>query len=260
MGVDPEKWLQIVRGLAEQNSAVRVCLSSNPVEEGGRCVRVRVLALSDDNVTTLEAPGLTDLGEQLREGTGVQVLALAGELRLLARCTVTGQMRHALNETTRVDAVCLSAPMRVSSGQLRDFYRAPVGVGVDMSAVQLRLDPDDEPTIERAREAGIDPHERHKARLVNISSGGVGLVLVVDLALIPVFQIGAACYINAELTTMDDPLGLRGLVVHTHKMDNGDLYIGLAFIFDDPILQKQIEDQLQRLSVWLQRRSLKNER
>jgi len=261
MGIDPDKWLQIVRGLAEHNAAVRVNLSSAPMEEGGRCTRLRVFEVGDDNVTIIEEPKLTDLGEQLREGMEVDVLAVAGEQRLLARCVVAAQVLHRLNETTRVGAVSLSAPIKVSTGQLRDFFRAPIGAGVEINPVQLRLDSNDQATIERAVKAEIDPQAVHKARLVNISGGGVGVAMLVGRELIPVFDLDTTCHIHIEMSTIEKPLDLRGQVVHTHKMDNGDLYVGFAFIFDNPIYQKHIEDQLQRLSVWLQRQSLKkNER
>jgi len=125
--------------------------------------------------------------------------------------------------------------------------------------VFLKIDPQDEPTLLRARLAGLDPEKTHKARLVNISGGGVGLAILVDKAIEPVFAIDSLCGLRAELPTLDKPLELKARVVHTEKLDNGDLYMGMAFVFDDPAVQEQVEDQLQRLSVWLQRRTLRKE-
>lgn len=253
-------WLDIVAGLAGQNGAVRLSLSDKPVDEGGRSARARVLATEADGVTIIEEPGVRDLGTRLRPGTEVDVLAVRHQTRLVGRCRVDGYVKHALNEATRIDAVRLARPVRVFSGQLRDLFRAPIGAGVDVDPVELWLDPDDETTIARALDVGLDPDTIHKARLVNISGGGMGLAILVERAQVPAFCVDTVFTLRAELPMLDKPLDLRSRVVYTETLDNGDLYLGVAFVFDDDALQKRIEDQLQRLSVWLQRRILKKER
>ncbi len=259
MDYDAKNWLDNVRTLAAENGSVRVCLSSKPVEEGGRAARVRVLGLSGDGVTIIEEPRVHDMGTRLRPGDELDVLAVQRQTRLVGRCQVNGYIRHSLSETVRVDALQLSPPVKVFSGQLRDFYRAPVSAGVEVESVLLKIDPVDEATVQRARLAGMDPGKKHNARLVNISGGGVGLAILVDKALNPVFAVGSICALHAELPTLKKPLEIKARIVHAEKLNNGDLYLGMAFIFDDPAVQEHIEDQLQRLSVWLQRRMLRKE-
>lgn len=260
MSIAPRKWLEIIKGLAEQNGSVRVCLSSKPIGEGGQCARTRVLALDGDGQTLIEEPGFREVGGRLRPGAEIDVLVVSEGIRLVGYCQVAEQVKYALNKKTRVDALLLSPPTKVESGQLRDFYRAPVGAGVDIDPVLLWLDEADELTAERAGEAGIDPLTVHKALLLNISGGGVGLALAADKALASVLQIGTSCVLRAELPELDEPLEQRGRLVHVDKLDHGDLYLGIQFQFDDPAVQKRVEDQMQRLSVWLQRRVLKKDR
>jgi c-di-GMP-binding flagellar brake protein YcgR len=259
MGSDVNNWLDIVRSLASMNASVRVSLSSKPVEEGGRYARVRVLALGQDGVSVIEEPGIRDLGNRLHPGDNLDILAIQQQTRLVGRCRVSAHVKHMLNETTRVDAVQVSPPVKVYSGQLRDFYRAPVSAGVTVEPIQIKIDPEDEAACLRSGLAEIDPEKTHKVRLVNISGGGMGLALVADRTLAKVFDIGTAIILHAQLPTLDKPLDIKGRIVHTEKLDIGDIYLGVSFNIDDPLMKKQVEDQLQRLSVWLQRHMLKKE-
>ena len=238
---------------------MRINLSTKPVEEGGRCARVRVLALGQDGISVIEEPRIRDLGDRLRPGKDIDILAVQRQTRLVGRCRVNGYVRHALNETTRLDALQLSPPVKVFSGQLRDYYRAPVGAGVEVKPILLKLDPAYGPALQRASLAGLDPDKTFKARLVNISGGGMGLAIVIDKAGDSVFEVGTAVTVHAELPTLDTPLDLKAHIVHTEKLEIGDIYLGVSFTIDDLTLKHQVEDQLQRLSVWLQRRMLKKD-
>lgn len=260
MAIDPQSWLDIVKALAAQNGSVRVSLSSAPVEQGGRFGRTRVLALGKDGVTVVEEPRYLDMGVRLRPGTQVDLLAVGQDLRLVGRCKVAAQLKYALNQKMRVDALSLTTPTKVFSGQLRDFYRAPVGASLALEPVRLSLDSLDEPTAERARAAGVDLETQHKARLVNISSGGVGLALLVDAPWRSALTTEVVCRIYADLPTLDKPLEQRSRVVHVHKLDSGDIYMGMRFEFDNPSIQRQVENEIQHLSVWLQRQQLKKDR
>jgi len=259
MAKDAQTWLQMVRTMAAENASVRVNLTAKPVEEGGRYARVRVLAVGDGGVSVIEEPGIRDLGDRLRPGDEVDILAVQKQMRLVGRCRVQAYTKHALNETMRVDAVSVSPPSKVFSGQLRDFYRAPVGAGVAIDPVRITLDPTDSASLQRAELARLDPGKTHKARLVNISGGGMGLAIVIDRVMGRVFEVGTKISIHAELPTLDKALDLKAMIVHSEKMQNGDLYLGVSFKIEDAIMQKQVEDQLQRLSVWLQRHMLKKD-
>ncbi len=260
MDHNTKTWLEIVKIRADENASVRVSFTDRPVEEGGRSARVRVLAFEAGGEMLIEEPGVRVLGDRLQPGNEVDILAVRQQTRLVGRCRVIGHEQHALNESVRVDACRVSPPVKVFSGQLRDFYRAPVTAGADVSPVQLKLDPDDSEALKRASKAGAEPGKAYKARLVNISGGGMGLALVVDKSLVPVFKMGTACTLHAELPILDESLEQCGRIVHMQTLENGDLYLGLAFEFEDIIRQQHVEDQLQRLSVWLQRRMLKQDR
>ncbi len=250
----------MVRAFALENASVRISLTDHPIEEGGGSARVRVLEFSDDGVSLIEEPGVRELGTRLRPQASIDVLAVRQDVRLVGRCRVLSYEKHKLNESTRVDACRVSAPRKVFSGQMRDFYRAPVNAAVQVPPVQLKLSPEDTAAIERAVAVELDPATVHKARLVNISGGGVGLALIVQRPLFKVFSIGTRCDLHIDLPALDSPMDLSAQVVHADKLENGDLYLGLAFAFDDPITQKGTENQLQRASVWLQREMLKRER
>lgn len=259
MANDAQTWLQMVRTLAAENASVRINLSAEPIEEGGRTARVRVLAVGPDGVSVIEEPGVRDLGNRLRPGDELDILAVQKQARLVGRCKVIEHVKHALNESVRVDAVEVTPPSKVFSGQLRDFYRAPVGAGIEIDPAQLRLDPTDASALQRAELAQLDPGKTHKARIVNISGGGMGLALLLDRVMARVFEVGTQVTLHAELPTLDKPLELGALVVHTEKLPNGDLYLGVSFQIDNTQEQKHVEDQLQRLSVWLQRQMLRRE-
>lgn len=259
MANDAQTWLQMVRTLAAENASVRINLSAEPIEEGGRTARVRVLAVGPDGVSVIEEPGVRDLGNRLRPGDELDILAVQKQARLVGRCRVIRYVSYQLNETISVDAVEVSPPSKVFSGQLRDFYRAPIGAGIEIDPAQLRLDPADASALQRAELAQLDPGKTHKARIVNISGGGMGLAIVVDKVMAKLFEVGTRVAVYAELPTLDKPLDLDALVVHTETLQNGDLYLGVSFQIDDAQVQKQVEDQLQRLSVWLQRQMLRRE-
>lgn len=255
-----QTWLDIVKVGAEENASVRVSFADRPVEAGGRSARVRVLAYGEGGELLIEEPGVRVLGDRLQPGNEVDILAIRQQTRLVGRCRVIAHEQHGLNKSVRVDACRVSPPVKVYSGQLREFYRAPVAAGVEVAPVELKIHPGDSAAMKRAGQSGVDPGKAHKARLVNISGGGVGLALVVDKTLALVFKPDTACTLHAELPMLDKPLELCGRILHSQALGNGDLYLGVAFEFDDPAVQHQVEDQLQRLSVWLQRRMLKRER
>jgi PilZ domain len=253
-------WLDIVGVLAIENAPVRISFSDRPVEEGGRYARVRVLGLGTDGGLLIEEPGVRVLGDRPQPGDKLDILAVRQQTRLVGRCRVIGHEEHALNETVRVAACRVSPPIKAFSGQMREFYRAPVTAGVKVPSVLLTLDPNDTEAMERMSRAGEDNGKAYKARLVNISGGGVGLALIVDKLLVRIFKMDTACTLRAELPVLDEPLEQSCRIVHTQKLENGDLYLGVAFEFEDSIRQLHVEDQLQRLSVWLQRQMLKRER
>jgi len=259
MANDIQTWLEMVGQLAAENASVRINLTSSPVEEGGRITRARVLAMVEDGVSVIEEPGIRDLGNRLHPGDELDILVVKKQTRLVGRCKVKGYTKHALNETTRLDAIEVTPPSKVYSGQLRDFYRAPVGPGIAVDPVQVQIDPADTSTWKRADQVGLDPGKVHKTRLVNISGGGMGLAITIEKNMARVFQVGTEVMVHSVLPTLDKPLTLKARIVHAEKLQNGDIYLGVSFKIDDAMMQKQIEDQLQRLSVWLQRHMLKKE-
>jgi hypothetical protein len=143
---------------------------------------------------------------------------------------------------------------------LRDYYRVPVAAAFGLEPVPLKLSPSDSAALARASEAGLDPEMVHKARVVNLSGGGIGLALVLERKHFKVFSIDTRCIMYLDFPTMDRPFNITGRVVHAEKLETGDFYLGMAFAFDDPVVQKHTEDQLQRVSVWLQREILRRER
>ncbi len=262
MNQDIKKWLGVVKALADQNAPIRVNYADKPVEEGGRTARVRVLQYDPKSGQTLiEEPGVRELGDRPQVGDELDMLVVQDQLRLVGRCKVLAHEACVLNDTVRIAACRVSPPSKVYSGQLRDLYRAPVAVSIEIPSIDLTLDPTDAEAVTRVIAAEIDPTKSYTLRLCNISGSGMGLAGVADPAIETALQKGTQCLVRAaELPMLDDPLDQHARIVHTQKLNSGDLYLGVSFIFDDKVHQVAVENQLQRLSVWLQREKLKQQR
>jgi c-di-GMP-binding flagellar brake protein YcgR len=94
--------------------------------------------------------------------------------------------------------------------------------------------------------------------MVNISGGGMGLI--VQKESLPSFRQSKmfACEINLTMDRDQLQFALRAQAMHSTVGRKGDVYVGMAFVFDDPTHQRETVDKLVKYTAWVQREQLKN--
>lgn len=242
-----ERWRNCLWQIYERGGAIEISLArpdGSPAPASDLIWRVKILGLSDSQILTTQPAAF---------GRTIPVTPGA---RLVGAMSV-GQNRWMFQ--TRVlpsdspDHLRLEMPEKVERCPRRSHYRVSTA-GVELPDVECwpLLDPSSVVAAEVANEAFAREMVRHRrdpgialpradqvlpevgpgfhAKLVNISGGGLGLVVSPQ----EVSGLDRSRHLWMRVNLGDDlpaPLALTGKIVHTHMDSSQSVHVGLAFEF-----------------------------
>lgn len=250
-----ERWRECLGQLAERGGALEIALDRgqnayDAAEPHGADIvwRVRILRISEHEVL-VDHPSA--MGRPVRLETGVSIVGVMtiGQNRWMFRTRTLG------SEGPTSGALRLAMPQTMERCQRRSFYRVSAA-SLDLPHVECwpLLNPESVVAAEVANEAligellrarhdppgsavGSEPAQllpdvgpMFRARLVNMSGGGVGVVVARHEA--SGLDRARAVWLRVDLhPEVPAPLAITCRVVHTHVDSAQDVHAGLAFEF-----------------------------
>lgn len=240
-----KQWRGMLRQLEGRDAPVELSRRDADSDAPLISYRTRLFGVRDDGCIIVERPtqGLDE--PSFGKGDDIELLLMQNSERLIATCTIRDTFIKQINPRTRVSSFLLSPGRRPQRDQRRSFYR------VGVAAIDLP------PAVLRAAE-GEDPLS-FKARIVNISAGGLGVSVRAKHKTLGQIKRTPSLWCEASLTEQDaiaGPVKIR----HVSALGDDGLYLGLAFELEDEAEAKRLEDNLSRLCFEFQRRALKRRR
>ncbi|MEL7472884.1 MAG: flagellar brake protein [Planctomycetota bacterium] len=214
--------------------------SGDPEDGADLLWRVRILDLDDERIV-LERPTIAGGTVKLRPGTPLVVVMSIGQNRWMFRSVVIGGPEGESDH----GRLHMTMPEVVERCARRSFLRVTTAQ-LQLPTVECwpLLDPTTVVTAERANRAQVTsgkPSEndhlvlpevgpKFQARLMNVSGGGVGLL--VDPTEAAGLDRARMLWMRVALTPIiSEPIGLTARVVHTHIDSSQNRYAGCAFEF-----------------------------
>jgi hypothetical protein len=284
------QWRRCLEQIHERNGAIEIAVArAYEEDEDGRHLvwRVRVLALSDDEIT-IEQP--VTLGQVIPLKEGVELIAIlaVGQNRWMFNTSNLGLTEFPLHPNRTVKAVRLAMPESVQRCQRRNYYRVETAA-LNLPDVEVwpLLDPKSVVLAERANElqlgqedatAGVDAGAgagerltldeeeimpevgpKFTAKLLNIGGGGVGLHVPPDHA--QILSRHKVFWLRFSLPPeLDAPICASAKLAHTHMESDHHVYAGMAFDFSfNAGHQRFVVDQICRYIAVQQREQLQQQ-
>ena len=198
----------------------------------------------------VEVPNSVQGRQHFENDARVYVTMVYHAMRVELACKVKGRIKHNINENVQVIAYELTYPTQIRSAQRRAFFRATVSA---MPIAPIIFTPMD-PTL------GHPMYDKSiKANLVNISGGGMGLIIPKE----DVNKLSGIKNFECELELPQDKGKLKLIllcqIMHTTTGRRGDVYAGVQFHIDDPTEKRETVDMLVKYTTWIQREHLKHQ-
>lgn len=207
--------------------------------------RVRLIRLSDDEIV-VEAPGAAGSSVQIPIGSDLLVGMQVGQNRWMFSTRVLGAIPMSSAPDGR--ALRLAMPQSVERCRRRSFHRvSTASLSLPMVEVWPVLDPSTIPLAEIANRTQLQEATRggtgattqsvlpevapsFRAELLNISGGGVGLLIAPSEA--AALDLSRILWMRIDLRPrIAAPIGVTARVAHTHRDSEQNLHAGLAFEF-----------------------------
>lgn len=228
--------------------------------------RVRILQVNEDSIV-VEMPGAAGASVELPVGSPLVAAISIGQNRWMFNTAVRDMVPVPGHPGRR--AMALDAPPRVERCRRRDFHRIstasvtlpqvdcwPVFSPTSVVAAEIanraeilaNVATEEGPTLDGESTPAILPDvgPRYPAKLVNISGGGVGLVIDPEDA--SSFARSTIVWLRIDLRPrIRVPLGVTARVAHSHRDSAQNLVAGLAFEFQfNPPHRAFVVDQICR--------------
>lgn len=250
-----KQWHSFLKHLASRDGSVEL---SRRCADQDDCVqptsyRTRLLGLESDGSIIVERPQQAVLDRSFGKRDDVEMLLVCNAQRLIATCTILDVFMHQVNPNLRICCYRLSPARRPQVDQRRAFYRVGLAA-LDLPLAELwhekqPVEEDDEPTIDLA----------FKARLVNLSAGGLGVSVRQSRAILN--QIKHTRDLTCRANFGDgEPIVAPVLVRHVSGLGDDGLYLGLQFSLDDAEAQTAFEDRMHQRCMQFQREALRRKR
>lgn len=289
-----ERWRQSLKQICERNGAIEITfpgskhaeVGPNSEHEGGKeddtinlIWRVRLLAMTDDELV-IEQPSAMGVAVNLENDVKLVGIMTVGQNRWMFHTKVLGRTKQQLTGH-KVVALRLVLPHKVERCQRRDFFRISTAA-LNLPRVECwpLIDPATVITAEIANRTQItelldgslskrnwdaDPDEpmtlpevgpKFNAMLVNVSGGGIGLMI--DRSEASAVDRARLFWIRIDLRPqVPAPIGMTTRLAHTHIDSTQHIYAGLAFEFDfNPSHRDFVVEQICRYVTLLQREQL----
>jgi hypothetical protein len=282
------QWRRCLEQIHERNGAIEIAVArAYEEDEDGRHLvwRVRVLALSDDEIT-VEQP--VTLGQIIPLKEGVELIAIlaVGQNRWMFNTSNLGLADFPLHPNRTVKAVRLAMPESVQRCQRRNYYRVetaalklpdvevwplldPKSVVLAERANELQLGEDDASIgveVGPGKRLTLDEEEimpevgpKFTAKLLNIGGGGVGLHVPPEHA--QILSRHKVFWLRFSLPPeLDAPICASAKLAHTHMESDHYVYAGMAFDFSfNAGHQRFVVDQICRYIAVQQREQMQQQ-
>ncbi len=266
------RWRDVLSQIAQRGGAIELSVAPASVDAAEPLVpadlvwRVRLRDVTDDGLV-VECPSAAGLSLSIDEGVRLVGAMTVGQNRWMFHTSVLGTARIEGRQHLR-----LSAPEQVERCQRRTFHRiSTASLQVPEVTVWPMLDPSSAIAAEVACRAAVNegtvgqlPDElmpdvgpSFKAKLVNVSGGGLGLLAPRDEA--GGFDAARYFFLRVELEpVLSAPLCLTTKLVHRHLDSAQLIHAGMAFEFTfHPEHQAFVAEQVGRCMRVMQDRSMK---
>ncbi len=254
-----QRWREQLELIKARRGGLEISLGNDGGDEAPDLVwRVRLLDLGGDHIL-VEVPGAAGSPLPIEAGTQIIVAMQVGQNRWMFGSRVLEVIDAP--ETPGGLAMRLALPDRVERCRRRSFYRVSTA-HVNLPAVECWpvLDPSTIVAAELANKAEIkgggsseeapmllpEVGPSFPAKLLNISGGGVGLMIDAEDA--GGFDQSRILWMRIDLRPrIPAPIGVTARVAHSHRDSEQNLIVGLAFEFQfNPPHRAFVVDQICR--------------
>lgn len=242
-----DQWRAMLSVLAFRDAPVE--LSRRDAKSDGPPIvyRSRLFEVQPDGSMIVERPSQVVLDKAFSKGDDVELLIMNSGERLVATCTILDTHIRQINPTVRVTCHRLSPGRRPQREQRRAFYRVNVAaLPIDPVALEYKTEDDDD-------------HLLFPATLVNLSGGGLGVIVRGNRQLLSRIKRVHALHCTARFET-GETIHTPVRVAHIEARDEDLLYLGLQIVIDDDPRTHAVEDQLVHLCAMFQRSQLQRRR
>ncbi len=238
-----QRWREQLELIKARRGGLEISLGKNGSDDAPDLVwRVRLLEIGEKDIV-VEAPGAAGSPLVIEPQTEIVAAMQVGQNRWMFRSRVLEVSKAP--ETPGGLAMRLELPQRVERCRRRSFYRVSTA-HVNLPAVECWpvLDPATIVAAEVANKAEItgggseqespmmlpEVGPSFPAKLLNISGGGVGLMIDADDA--GGFDQSKILWMRIDLRPrIPAPIGVTARVAHAHRDSEQNLIVGLAFEF-----------------------------
>ncbi len=270
--VDEATWKAKLNDMAQRNTPLELSPSPDGVSlDRPPFFRVRMLHMNDEAIF-VEYPTSPDAIKLFRPEDEVRLHTGTAEMRWEIELIIIGRVKLRLNASKQIPALKLTMPKSVSSGQRRDYFRAPTAAMDIKSVVLFPLESrDSDPPRGELRafykqwlengEQGDAPNNAPRpflGRLLNISGAGIGVAITdqdaVRLAPNQWF------WVQIDLPTSDEPIYGFALAVRLDQQTPDVFHLGMSLEWPDPLAAKESAESVIRFTTWVQRMQLQKRR
>ena len=245
------QWIEIAQHILQRNGAVTISPLSMEDEDYSEesAYGSRLLDMNDRHMV-VEAPTAAAAKQAFKTDSPIFVVLVHRSMRLELACKIEDRIKFSINAKFQTIGYQISHPKKIGSAQRRAYYRAHV-TAMPIDPIKfLPLDP-------------VLKHPMHelafKGKLVNISGGGMGVIVQKD----DVPTLRDCKFFDCDLVLPMDKEHIKFTLqcqsMHTTSGRKGDVYVGLKFKIDDPVKQREVVDKLVKYTAWVQREQLKHQ-
>lgn len=242
-----EQWNAMLKRLADRDGSVELSRGVSNDDAAVITYRSRVFkVMPEDGCIIVETPHQAVQDRSFRIGDDVDLTLMVNNERMVATCTLQEVFSYEVNPTLRVTSYRLSPGRRPVREQRRSFYR------VNVAAMELE-------STELSSELEDEERFAFKARLVNISAGGMGVSIRASRKILNQIKRTRSFDCSAYLSD-DESVEVPVRVAHINALGDDGLYLGLRFDIEDETAAANHERFMQHRCTEIQRMQLRRRR
>lgn len=262
-----KEWKAMLSHLAQRDASVELSRQTAGDDQPPVVYRTRLFGVRENGCIIVEQPRQAVMDKSFGKGDDIELLMMQNNERLIATCTILDVFIKDLNPTTRVTSYLLSPGRRPQRDQRRSFFRVNVAAMELGPAVMTHgLSPDQ--TDERDRvafqsktltEHATEARFQFNAKVVNISAGGLGVVVRANRVLLGQIKRSRDFICEATFTSIDS-IEVPVQVMYLLARGEDVIYLGLMFNVENEGMARALEDQMHQLCMLFQRQALQRRR
>ena len=216
-------------------------------------VAVQVLEIDDDGAVFVQVPGSPEERQWLMQQSAVDMQVNEADARWSARSRRGALVELHLEANVVVPAVRLEPPEELVSLQRRAHYRVDTSQ-MDLPPVTVRLMHDTPKGLRPVKGPAIE------ARLMNISAGGVGLLIDPKQEAARNIFKSRQYQCRLHLPGQEDPVIVEACLVHVFPQKRKMLYLGMVCQWSTSTYGQRQAERFARAVTRLERETLRQRR